>query len=371
MKPTVCVIALLCLVSLAIPGCGPLEQTGRSQATPILAISPSARETGASPTSPTPGIQYPTEDEHQTLASLEMVDDFPLYIMTYTGDYLEVSEQMYSRQHENAAAGHPAWGCSLFSAFGDPGKPIYGRNFDWSYSPALLLFTHPSDGYASVSMVDLAYLVDEPDVRRLTDLPLEWRGALLAAPWLPFDGMNAAGVAIGMAAVPAEVLPLDPDKETLDSLMVIREVLDHAGDVNQAVAILQSYNIDWGSGPPLHYLVADRSGRAVLLEHSRGEVALIRNQDPWHLATNFIVDQAGEQPERMCPRYRRIQKRLLETNGLLTAPEGMQLLSEVAQGNSGSGTQWSVVYGITTGEVHVVMDRQYDTVYSFFLAGQR
>ena len=36
---------------------------------------------------------------------------------------------------------------------------VYGRNFDWQYSPALLLFTNPPDGYASVSMVDIEYLV--------------------------------------------------------------------------------------------------------------------------------------------------------------------------------------------------------------------
>jgi hypothetical protein len=33
---------------------------------------------------------------------------------------------------------------------------LFGRNFDYYYSPALLLFTRPPAGYASVSMVDLA-----------------------------------------------------------------------------------------------------------------------------------------------------------------------------------------------------------------------
>ncbi len=35
----------------------------------------------------------------------------------------------------------PAWGCSLFAFFSDPQAMLYGRNFDWEYSPALLLFT--------------------------------------------------------------------------------------------------------------------------------------------------------------------------------------------------------------------------------------
>ena len=50
------------------------------------------------------------------------------------------------------------WTCSLFAALGDDQEFKFGRNFDWEYSPGLLLFTNPLDGYASVSMVDIAYL---------------------------------------------------------------------------------------------------------------------------------------------------------------------------------------------------------------------
>ena len=41
-----------------------------------------------------------------------------------------------------------------------PDDRLFGRNFDWRYSPALLLFTDrpAAGGYASVSMVDIAYL---------------------------------------------------------------------------------------------------------------------------------------------------------------------------------------------------------------------
>ena len=54
----------------------------------------------------------------------------------------------------------PPGRCSLFAALGDPENRLFGRNFDWRYSPALLLFTDrpAGGGYASVSMVDIAYL---------------------------------------------------------------------------------------------------------------------------------------------------------------------------------------------------------------------
>ena len=239
---------------------------------------------------------------------------------------------------------------------------FYGRNFDWDYSPALLLYTAPPDGYASVSMVDIAYLgfVGGP-AGELLDLPLEERIPLLYAPFLPFDGMNEAGLAIGMAAVPGSALPRDPQKETVDSVRVIREVLDHAATVDEAVAVLGHYNIDWGSGPPVHYLVADRSGRAVLVEFYEDELVVFPSESPWHQATNFLRAAAGEVLAGQCWRYDRIAARLSGAEGRLTSPQALELLADVSQ----PGTQWSVVYGMSTGEVSVCMGRAYETVHTW------
>ena len=48
------------------------------------------------------------------------------------------------------------------------------------------------------------------------------------------------------------------------------------------------YNIDWGGGPALHYLVADASGRAVLIEFHEGKLMVLPNEGPYHLATNHL-----------------------------------------------------------------------------------
>jgi hypothetical protein len=246
---------------------------------------------------------------------------------------------------------------------------LYGRNFDWQYSPAVLLFTDPPDGYASVSMVDIAYLgFGRGKVDTLTDLPLIERRALLDTPFMPFDGMNEHGLVVGMAAVPGGEMPQDRDKETTDSLMVIRKMLDQAHDVDEALAILQSYNIEWGGGPPLHYLIADSSGRSVLVEFYAGEMVILPNETPWHLATNHLRAIANETGPSGCWRYDRIYQRLTETGGQLTMQEAIDLLAEVSQGE----TQWSVVYGMSSGHVNVTMGRQYDSLHTFHLssAGQ-
>jgi predicted choloylglycine hydrolase len=198
----------------------------------------------------------------------------------------------------------------------------------------------------------------------VTDLPLVERRSLLNTPFLPFDGMNERGLVVGMAAVPPGQVQPDPDKETIDSLMVIRKMLDGAGTVDEALAILGSYNIDMAGGPPLHYLVADSSGHSALVEFYQGEVVVVPNEEPWHLATNFLRASVGASPEGKCWRYDRIFRRLTEAEGQLSAQEAIDLLAEVSQ----EGTQWSVVYGMGTGDVKVTMGRQYDNVHTFPLS---
>jgi hypothetical protein len=182
---------------------------------------------------PAPPSSVLTEQEFEALSTIERVDEYPLYVMTLTGPFRSRDESgIAAETHED----HPGfthvdrgrWACSLFTALGDPGSMVFGRNFDWRFSPALLLFTHPPDGYASVSIVDIGYLLDEPSADALLDLEIDERTSLLEAPFWPFDGMNERGVAIGMAAVPASELPFDKTKDTLDSLQIMREVLDHA-----------------------------------------------------------------------------------------------------------------------------------------------
>ena len=325
------------------------------------AVTPTPIPPTSTPTAvptPTPRADGLSHEEAATLSSLEQVDYYPLYTMRYYGAYRQ-------RASSTETASLPAWACSLFAAFGDADNKLYGRNFDWEFSPAVLLFTDPPDGYASVSMVDIAYFGFEgAKAGTVADLPLSERRALLEAPFWPFDGMNERGLAVGMAAVPPGNMRTDPNKETIGSLMVIRQMLDHASNVDEAVSIMQSHNVDFEGGPSLHYLIADSSGRAVLVEFYEGEMVVMPNEMPWHLATNFLRASVGGSAEGECWRYDEISQRLTEAEGQLTVQDAMALLADVSQGS----TQWSVVYGMSTGDVNVVMGQKYDNVHTFPLS---
>jgi hypothetical protein len=215
-------------------------------------------------------------------------------------------------------------------------------------------------------MVDIAYLGFERErAQGLDKLPIRELEALLQAPYLPFDGMNERGLVIGMAAVSPGNVQVDPDKETIGSLGVMREVLDQAADVDEALEILDRYNINFGGGPPLHYLIADRTRQAVLVEFYQGERIVHHNEQPWLLATNFIV-ASMQTTEGRCWRYDTLDERLAESKGRFSPDQAMDALSAVAQ----PSTQWSIAYNMSTGQVQVAMGGDYDEVHTFKLGAR-
>jgi hypothetical protein len=305
------------------------------------------------------GVTATPDNETRTLASLKQVDDYPLYTMQYYGEYALPQTSMLPTVKQTSPG--PGWACSLFTVLLDEDHLLYGRNFDWDFSPALLLFTNPPDGYSSVSMVDLEFLgFNKETASHLTDLPPKDLKDLLSAPRLPFDGMNEQGLAIGMAAVPSGDMKADPSRKTIGSLGVIRQILDHAKNVEEAVNIIKQYNIDFTGGPPIHYLIADATGKAVLVEFYQGEMHVIGNDHPWQSATNFLRSSV-DNPKGNCWRYDKINARMNEKQGLLDSTSAMQLLSEVAQDN----TQWSVVYQMGRAEISIAMGRDYADIHTF------
>jgi hypothetical protein len=294
----------------------------------------------------------------RTLTSLRQADDHPLYVMHYYGPYssgllLETGLEQTIYGVIRGIAMPDA--CTCFAGLSPDGEKVFGRNFDWYDHPALLLFTDPPNGYASVSMVDIHYL--GYDDRGSSS------AGLLLAPFLPFDGMNEAGLAVGMMAVPRARDDHDPQKPSIDSLRVIRVLLDYAATTDEAISLLQEYNVTFYD-PPIHYLISDSWGRSALVEYVDGEMKVLVNDQAWQVATNFIVSEVlplgGESP---CQRYNGAYQALSAANGSISPGEAMAILENVAGGN----TIWSAVYDMTTGEIQVVMDKEYDQVHTFYL----
>ena len=61
-------------------------------------------------------------------------------------------------------------GCTAFVYTDEKGDTIYGRNFDFTYSPSLQVYTYPENAYASVSTVNLGFAGYGEDFYNLSEL---------------------------------------------------------------------------------------------------------------------------------------------------------------------------------------------------------
>lgn len=297
-------------------------------------------------------------DPVRTMASLEKVDDFPLYVMKYRGDYFfdyfaehgtecDLYRKIYEKVNPDA--------CTSLAAMNPQGDSLFARNFDLNHRASLLLFTEPPNGYASVSMVDLHYL----GLEDMQKIPWSKRFVLLGSPYATIDGMNECGVAIAQNEVPRRYTPKVPNKPTLLNSQIVRLVLDHARDVDEALTLIRQYNIEFAD-VWVHFHIADASGKSAVVEYVDGGFAVIRNDNPWQVSTNFLLSEVQQQD---CWRYKTASQSLREAQGNISQDKAMHLLQDTSQDH----TFWSVVYNLGTGQIHLVMGKNYDRVHTFTL----
>ena len=240
-------------------------------------------------------------------------------------------------------------GCTVFAAKNENGETVFGRNFDFTYSPSLQVFTRPKNGYASVSTVNLSFAGYSED-----NLPkgLSINSFLtLAAPYLPFDGMNEKGVAIALLAVPEAHPENDPNKITLNTTTAIRLVLDKAANIDEAVSLLREYNIYFSGDIKCHYLITDKSGKSVLVEYWDGKLQTVTPTENYQVATNFIAYDGlniGEGFDEF-DRYDRVMSILKAGDSAIQMAQATTLLSSVGvYGESGEDKlQWTVIYNLS------------------------
>ncbi|GAA4085524.1 linear amide C-N hydrolase [Nonomuraea soli] len=334
-----------------------LRRTAAALASAVLALSacapsvqqpPAPAQQADRPAKAAGLLKQTAEQMTRTWKSLRQLDDMPMYEMTYHGGY----DAEAPLSPDELARDQDGWACSLFVRKTAKGLE-YGRNFDWNPNPAMVVRADPPDGYASLSVVDVFYVLGDRDPADLT-LPSD-RRRLAHAVLAPFDGMNEKGLAIGLASTPTVELPPAAGKPTVSDLRIIRLVLDRAATVDEAVALMRRYTLDFGGGPQVHYLIADRTGRSVVVEYDKGGLNVVEDK----ILTNITMIGTQQSDRLADRRYRTLAE------GLPTGASGMELLGRVAQGH----TRWSIVYDLERLTADLVTIMRWERVHKLTLAG--
>ena len=305
-------------------------------------------------------------DTASTINSLRRTGD--LHTMNYYGDYSDILDDI----HQSMTGGTGVrsenldWipsNCTLFSTISDSNSAFLGRNFDNPNCLVLLTHYDPPEGYASLAftrMNDLGYGLST----NFDNLTFEQKLNLLRAAYFVPDGINECGLAAGLAFLnPVRYTP-DGNKETVFITYLIRKILDGARTVDEAATIANSYNVfDNRIGTISHHvLVADASGRSVILEFDQNEFKVIEDDTAWQVLTNIPVhDRSVSQLSELCWRYRTVYDALESVAGDVEQEEAMQILESAAVSSPQGGTIWSAVYDLKARAVHVCLNGAYST----------
>lgn len=303
----------------------------------------------------------------------------------------------------------PEIGCSSFTATAENGDALFARNYDFSKTNAMLVFTEANEGrHATISTVDLQFLgidVDQ-DMTGLMDKVI-----CLAAPYAPLDGINDAGVSCGIymtyqGGEETVATSQDTDKPDFTSTTLLRLILDYADSVEEAVEIASSYDLHDSANTSYHYMVADSTGKSAILEWTNDSAVdttdndgsqrtlkvVYNDQDSaigereaasnYQVVTNFVLqpgyyDGVPAENKKGADRYDRLYQELQATDGVVADEQAaMDILQAVGRrgwdnDDKNSCTVHSAVYNLTQKTVLWVTNENYDdpnAVFTFSLA---
>lgn len=260
------------------------------------------------------------------------------------------------------------FGCSTIAVQSPEGDALFGRNFDWENCEAMVVESHPENGYASLSTVNMDFITQNVG-GGMVGMALNLDEVkTLAALYAPLDGMNEAGLAVSVNMIQdSAAIEQNTEKPDITTTTAIRLLLDQAGSVEEALELLGQYDLHGSMGMMIHFAIADSTGRSVAVEYVAGE--MIVTETP--VLTNFYLAEGEKQgigTQQSHERYDILMNQLEETSQM-----GMEdvrdALDSVSKDNFGEfeSTEWSIVMNLSAGEVRYYHRENYNQNYTFRL----
>lgn len=328
----------------------------------------------------------PSEQAVATLDSLEKVAD-NFYTLDYAVDYdldallargakneqeLEafVSEQVLDGATFHVEVPETGWGCSAFAASEKNGDRLFGRNFDIAGAQNVLVRTQPEEGYRSLSTASgwlLGYLDTVPSdkVRQ---------AGLMAAPYYPVDGLNEKGLSVAMLLVyGAPQTDQDTGKTSITTTMAIRMLLDKAATVDEAITLLEQYDMYGISNANIHFLISDAEGKSVVVEYVDNRMKVIESTLNWQVVTNFYLSPDAE--DEYYDGYDNLitlQAALAASEGAVTTEEAWDMLEAVTVADDYDKytditytTDYSMLINNTQKTLQICPNQNYETILTY------
>ena len=224
----------------------------------------------------------------------------------------------------------PDFGCSAFTLQEADGNVLTGRNYDFKRdTSAMLVYCEPKDGYKSVAFAS------EP-VHQNTGRPV------------------------------------------IGTTLVIRLILDRAATTEEAIELLNQYDMFATSGRDYHFYITDASGDGRVVEYDCESETREMVATPIRSITNFF----GLYKDKVLPnqkngiyghgkeRYDKMEA-IFDYEEVYNSDVAWEALKAASQEPSEeevtSNTQWSIVYDDTNLTAEIALRRNWDDVIGYNL----
>lgn len=176
-------------------------------------------------------------------------------------------------------------------------------------------------------------------------------------------GMNEAGLVVEVMILQETVYPKPDKRSGLMETQWVQYQLDSFSTVDEVLASTQKVRISNNSFAGLHFLVADRSGKAAILEYINGKLK-IYNKDslPVKALTNSSYSSSLHSLKRnvnndeSLVRFKTVAKMLEKYKARRESiiDYSFKILNEVSIPGA---TRWQIVYDMTNMKIHYITDR--------------
>ena len=249
--------------------------------------------------------------------------------------------------------------CTTFFISKD-GQLAFGRNYDWVTDA----------GYISTNNRGLL----KTSFKNAEGSTISWvsrYGSLTFNQYgkeFPTGGMNEKGLVVELMWLDGSQYPKVDNRPTLNVLQWIQYQLDNSATVDEVIATDKLLRIG-ADNPPLHYLVADASGKAATVEFLNGKMVVHKGNDlPIPVLTNTdyasstdAVKASGVLEGKASATF--------NDNSLQRFAKACTMIKEFKQKDSKQSlidfsfdvlqnvaqpgwTKWSIVYDVTNKRVH-------------------
>ena len=212
----------------------------------------------------------------------------------------------------------------------------------------------------------------------IPDVSMKKKLATLTAPFICLDGMNEKGVSIAVLTLDSEPVHQNTGRPVIGTTLVIRLILDRAATTEEAVELLNQYDMFATSGRDYHFYITDASGDGRVVEYDCESETREMVATPIRSITNFF----GLYKDKVLPnqkngiyghgkeRYDKMEA-IFDYEEVYTSDVAWEALKAASQEPSKeevtSNTQWSIVYDDTNLTAEIALRRNWDDVIGYNL----